>query len=140
MAETAKRIDCYYTTIPNKVGAAAKVLNALKEESTNLISFNGFTTGLGRAQLHFVASDPVAFLAAASKAEIKLVGPKVDFLIQGEDRVGSVADILSKLGQAQINVIDMQAIASSEGHYGCILSVEPKDIDKTAQALGVLTA
>ena len=71
------------------------------------------------------------------KVGIKLIGPKVAFIIQGEDRVGAIADILGKLGQAQINVTAMQAVASGEGHYGAILWVKPSDISKAAQALGV---
>ena len=65
------------------------------------------------------------------------MGPKVAFLIQGDERVGAVAEVLSKLGQAQINVTAMQAIASGEGRYGAILWVEPRNIGKAAQALGV---
>jgi predicted amino acid-binding ACT domain protein len=65
------------------------------------------------------------------------MGPKVAFLIQGDDRVGAVAEVLSKLGQAQINVTAMQVIASGEGRYGAILWVEPRNIGKAAQALGV---
>jgi len=84
-----------------------------------------------------VPSDRDAFLAAAQKATIKLVGPEVAFLIQGEDRVGTVAEVVSKLGQAQINLTAMQAIATGEGRYGAILWVEPRNIGKAAQALGV---
>ena len=98
---------------------------------------NGFPTSFGRAQIDFVPSDRDAFLAAAKKAGVKLVGPKAAFLIQGEDRVGTVAEVLSKLGQAQVNLTAMQAIASGEGRYGAILWVEPRNIGKAAQALGI---
>ena len=66
------------------------------------------------------------------------MGPKVAFLIQGEDRVGAVAGVLTKLEQAQINVTAMQAIATGEGRYGAILWVKPRNIGKATQALGVL--
>jgi hypothetical protein len=137
MADIVQRCVYYYTSIPNQVGAGAKILNSLKAEAISLVAFSGFPTGLMRDQLDFVATDRDAFLAAAKKAGIKLVGPKFAFLIQGEDRAGAVADVLSKLEQAQINITSIQAIASGEGRYGAILWVKPRDIDKAAQALGV---
>jgi hypothetical protein len=137
MANIVRRIEYYYTVVPNQAGAGAKVFNALKTGGVNLIALNGFPTSTRRAQLNFVPSNRDAFLTAVQKARIKLVGPKVAFLIQGEDRVGAVASVLSKLGQAQINVTAMQAIATGAGRYGAILWVKPRNVGKTAQALGV---
>ena len=137
MADVVRRIEYYYTVVPNRAGAGAKVFNALKAEGVNLVAVNGFPTSFRRAQIDFVPSDREAFLTAAQKAGIKLVGPKVAFLIQGEDRIGTVTEVLSKLEQAQINLTAMQAIATDEGRYGAILWVEPRNIAKTAQALGI---
>jgi hypothetical protein len=137
MADIIRRCEYYYTSIPNQAGAGAKILNALKTEAISLVALSGFPSGLGHAQLDFIVTDKDAFLAAAKKSGVKLIGPKVAFLAQGEDRVGSVADVLSKLQQAQINITSVQAIASGEGRYGALLWVKPQDIDKTAKALGV---
>ena len=137
MANIVRRVNYYYTEIPNRAGAGAKVLNALKAGGVNLIAYNGFPTSRRRAQLDFVPSDRDAFLAAARQAGIKLVGPKIAFLFQGEDRVGAVAGIVSKLGQARINITAMQATAAGEGRYGAILWVKPRNVVKAAQTLGV---
>ena len=101
-----------------------------------MIAFNGFPCSPRRVQFDFVPFDRDAFLNAAQKVGIKLVGPKEAFLIQGEDRVGAVADILSKLGEAKINVTAMQAIATGAARYGAILWVKPRNIVKSAQVLG----
>jgi hypothetical protein len=71
------------------------------------------------------------------KMGIKLVGPMDAFLIQGEDRVGAVADVLIKLGQAKINVTTMQAVATGAERYGAILWVKPRYVGKASQLLGV---
>jgi len=136
MAEKVQRIEYYYTIVPNKAGEGAKVFDALKGEGVNLVAYLGFPIGWRRAQLDFVPSNKDAFLAAVKKAGIKIVGPKVAFLIQGEDRAGAVADILGKLRQAQVNITAMQAVACGEGHYGAILWVKPKDIEGATRALG----
>lgn len=137
MADIVRRIEYYYTIVPNRAGAGAKVLNALKAGGVNLIAYNGFPTSPRRAQLAFVPVDRDAFLAAARQAGIKLVGPKIAFLFQGEDRVGAVAGIVSKLGQARINITAMQATAAGEGRYGAILWVKARNVGKAAQTLGV---
>jgi len=136
MADIVRRVEYYYTIVPHRTGGGAKVFKALKAEGVNLVALNGFPISVRRAQLDFVPSSQKAFLAAAKKARIKLVGPRVALLIQGEDRVGAVADILSKLGRARINVTAMQAIASGGGRYGAILWVKPRNIGKAAQVLG----
>ena len=137
MTEYVRRVEYYYTTVSNRPGEGARLFNALKAGHANLVAFNGFQTSARRAQIDFVPSDRDAFLAAAQRVGIKLIGPKTAFLIQGEDRVGAVADILTKLEQARINVIAMQAIASGTGHYGAILWVKPRNVNKAAQVLGV---
>ena len=137
MTNIVRRVDYYYTEIPNRAGAGAEVLNALKAGGANLFACNGFPSSARRAQLVFVPSDRNAFIATAQKEGIKLVGPKTAFLIQGEDRVGAVADVVNKLGQAQINITAMQATASGEGRYGAILWVKPRNVGKTAEVLGI---
>lgn len=136
MADVVQRVEYYYTEVPDRPGAGAKVLDALKAARVNLIAYTGFPTTTGRAQLDFVPSNRRAFLAAARQAGIKLVGPKIAFLIQGEDRVGAVADVVSKLGQARINVIAMNAVTAGRRRYGAILWVKPRDVGKAAQVLG----
>jgi hypothetical protein len=135
MADTVRRVEYYYVVVPNRAGAGAKVFNALKAEGVNLIAHNGFPISAGRAQLDFVPSNGRAFLAAARKAGIKLVGPKTAFLIQGDDRVGAVADIVSKLGKAHLNIVAMNAIAAGKRRYGAILWVKPGNVTKAAEIL-----
>ena len=137
MVNIVRRVDYYYTEIPNRAGVGAEVLNALKAGGVSLIVYNGFPASTQSAQLVFVPADRDVFLAAAQKAGIKLVGPNIAFLIQGEDRLGAVADVVSKVGQARINITAIQAIAAGEGRYGAIIWVKPQDVGKTAQILGV---
>ena len=136
MAGVVKRIEYYYTVVPDRAGAGANVLNALKAARVNLLAFKGFPSGAGRAQLDFVPSSQRSFQAAARKAGIRLVGPKTAFLIQGQDRVGAVADITSKLAQAHINVTAVDAIAAGQRRYGAILWVKPRKVGQAAKILG----
>jgi hypothetical protein len=132
-----ERVEYYYTVVPNKVGAGAKVFNELKAQDVSLLAFNGFPLSAQQSQLDLVPFSGVALVAAAKKAGIKLVGPKVAFLISEWEHLGAVADILSKIEQAGVNVTAMQAIETGDWRYGAIIWVKPSDIDKAAKALGI---
>lgn len=134
MAETIQRVQYFYAEIADKPGEGAKVLNLLKEEGVNLLAFTGFPKGR-RAQVDFIPADQAAFKAAAKKAKLKLVGPKTGFLILGDDRVGAIAEILSKLAEANINVTAVDAVAAGLGRYGAILWVKSRDVNKAAKVL-----
>lgn len=135
MADTIQRVQYFYTELPDKPGEGARILSMLKEEGINLLAFSGFPQGR-RAQLDFIPADQAAFKVAAKKAKVKLVGPKIVFLIQGDDRVGALTDILTRLAEAKINVTAVDAVAVSSGTYGALLWVKPRDAKKAAQLLG----
>ncbi len=135
MAAVVKKVEYFYTLVPNKAGQGARIFNALREEGVSLIAFTGFPLSKRRAQVDFVPSNQEVFLDAAKKAGIELVGPKVAFLVQGEDRVGAVAEMLSKLEKAHINVTAIQAVAAGAGRFGAIFWVRPRNIGKAAQIL-----
>lgn len=134
MAETIQRVQYFYAEIADKPGEGAKVLNMLREEGVNLLAFTGFPKGR-RAQVDFIPADQAAFKAAAKKARLKLVGPKTGFLILGDDRVGAIAEILSKLAESNINVTAVDAVAAGLGRYGAILWVKSHNVNKAAKVL-----
>lgn len=135
MADTVRLVEYFYVTAPNKPGEGARALNTLKEAGVNLLAFSGFPEGR-RAQLDFIPADPAAFKRAAKGAKWKVVGPKRGFLVQGDDRVGAVAELLERLGAAKINVSAIDALCVADGRYGAIFWVAPKDVKKAAALLG----
>src|SRR5712691_8473428 len=95
MADTIRQVDYFYVQVPHKAGEAAKALRALKDAGVNLLALSGFPEGR-RAQMDFIPADAVAFRNVAKANKWKLVGPKRGFLIQGDDRVGAVADLVGR--------------------------------------------
>ena len=134
MPDTIRVADYFYLTVPDKPGEGARVLNVLKDAGVNLLAFSGFPEGR-RTQLDVFPADPAAFKQAAKKAKWKVVGPKRGFLLRDDDRVGAVAELLERLGNAKINVTAIDAV-SVDGQYGAIFWVAPKDVKKTATLLG----
>jgi hypothetical protein len=139
MADTVRIVEYFYISAPNKAGEGARALTTLKDAGVNLLAFSGFPQGR-RAQMDFVPADPAAFKQAAKKAKWKVVGPKRGFLVQGDDRVGAVADLLERLGSAKINVTAIDAVSITGGRYGAIFWVAPNDVRKAAALLGASTS
>ena len=104
MDQTVRLADYFYLEVPERAGEGARVLAQLRETGVNLLAFSGFPAGR-RAQLDFIPDNPAAFRAAAKKAGVKLTGPKKVFLIQGEDRMGVMADLLGRLAAAKISAV-----------------------------------
>jgi hypothetical protein len=135
MADTVRSVDYYYVTVPDVPGEGQRILSALKASGVNLLAFLGFPEG-GQAQLDLVPEDPEALKTAAEQAGVTLSEAKRVFLIQGDDRVGAVADTMEKLAGANINVTAAAATGAGSGSYGMILWVSPADHDRAAATLG----
>jgi prephenate dehydratase len=137
MAETVEKVDYYYTSAPNKPGEGARLLGVLRQAGVSLVALHAFPSGR-KAQVDFVPADAAAFRAAAKAGKIKLSKPKTAFLVQGDDRVGAMADLLGRLAAAKINVTAVTGICAGMARYGAILWVKPRDVTRAAGALGAL--
>ena len=135
MAETIRKAQYFYITVPDNPGEGARALALLRDAGVNLLAFSGFPAGK-RAQLDFVPENPGAFRAAAKKAKWKVVGPKVAFLVEGDDRTGVCAELLGKLAAAKVNVTTTDAVVAGAGRFGAIVWVKPRDVNRAAKVLG----
>jgi hypothetical protein len=125
-----------YLFLPSRAGQGAGVLDALREAGVNLLAFSGFPAGRGRAQLDLVAENQAAVRRVARRNGWRLSANKRGFLIQGDDRVGAVAQHVRKLADAKINITAVDAVSAGGGRYGMILWVKPRDYARAARALG----
>ena len=136
MADTNRLVDYFYIEATDHPGEGARVLQHLKDAGVNLLVLHAFPAGR-RTQVDFVPTNAEAFKAAAKAAKWKVVGPKKGFVIEGEDRVGALADYFAPLGDAKINVTAVSAISAVPGRFGAILWVKARDVKRAAKALGV---
>jgi len=136
MADTVRGIDYYYVTVPDTPGEGQRILSSLKDGSVNLLAFLGFPLGGSQSQIDLVPEDPESLRDAAKGAGITLSGAKQAFLIQGDDRVGAVADVTAKLAEANINLTAAAAASAGSGRYGMIVWVPAAEYERAAEALG----
>jgi hypothetical protein len=136
MADTVRGVEYYYVTVPDEPGEGQRILSALKSSGVNLLAYLGFPLGGGQSQIDLVPDDPELLKDVAERAGITLSEAKRAFLVQGDDRVGAVADTTAKLAEANINVTAAAATGAGSGRYGMILWVAPADQETAADALG----
>jgi hypothetical protein len=136
MADTVRRVEYYYVTVPDSPGEGQRILSALKDSGVNQLAFLGFPLGGGQTQIDLIPEDPEALKAAAAQAGVTLSEAKRAFLVQGDDRVGAVADTTAKLAEANVNVTAAAATSAGSGRFGMILWVAQDDFDRAAEALG----
>lgn len=133
--DSIRVVDYFYVMAPDKPGVGAAMLDELRRSGVNLLVFSGFPSGR-QAQIDFVPENAQAFRDVAKRAKWKVKGPKRAFLVAGEDRTGAVAEIMTRLAEAKINVTAIDALCAGAGRYGAILWVAPRDVKKASQVLG----
>jgi len=136
VAEKVRSVEYYYATVPDEPGTGSKVLSQVQQAGVNLLACLAFPSEKGKTQIDLVPENAGALKDAAGKAGLKLTGPRKAFLVQGDDRVGAVAEVMRKLADARINITAAAAAAGGGGRYGMILWVAQGDHAKAAKALG----
>ncbi|MGH7023893.1 MAG: hypothetical protein ACREEB_09915 [Caulobacteraceae bacterium] len=129
-----RKASYYSTKVPQRPGAGAQLLAALKAAKVDLLAFTGFPAG-GGAQVDFIPKDNAKFMKAARKAKLKLSARKTVFLAQGNDKVGALTSILDRLARARINLVSLQAVTAGKRRYGAMFWVRAKDVAKASRAL-----
>ena len=135
MGDKLRKVDYFYTDIPNTPGQAAKIMAGLADAGVNLLAFSGFPDGR-RAQLDLVPEDSAKLKRAAKTMGLKLSAKKTGFLLTGDDRVGAVTALLGKLAGAKINVTAIDAVATGDGRFGALFWVKADKVAKAAKLLG----
>ncbi len=136
MADTVRSVEYYYVTVPDMPGGGQQILTALKDGGVNLLAFLGFPLSGGQSQIDLVPEDPESLREAAARAGATLSEAKRAFLIEGDDRVGAVADVTGKLAEANINLTAAAATRAGSGRFGMIVWVAAADYERAAEALG----
>ena len=136
MSDTIRQVDYYYIEVPDKVGEGAQILSALKQDGVNMLAYCGFPIAGNKAQIDIVPEDPEAFRKLATRLGWKLSDRKRAILVQGDDRVGAVADVLGKLAAQGISVVGSQAGSAGSGRWVMTLWVKPGDFRRASEVLG----
>lgn len=137
MAFRIRPVDYFYTTVKDEPGEAYKVLSLLAGLGVNLVAVTAIPFGPMNTQLTIFPEDTAQLRNVAQKSGIKLEGPQPALLVQGDDELGALAQVHSKLYMANVNIYASSGVADGKGHYGYIIYVRPDDFEHALAALNV---
>ncbi len=137
MASEIRRVDYFYTTLPDRPGEAYKLLSTLAEQGVDLLGFAAIPVGPGSTQLTLFPADDLSLRDAAGKAGMALEGPHPALIVQGDYDLADLARIHEQLFAANVNVFAVSGIASGRGGFGYLIYVKPEDYQRAAEAVGV---
>ena len=103
MAFEVRRVDYYYTVIPDVAEHAGRLLAELAGQGVNLLAFSAVPMGPARTELTLFPEDGAALEAAARHAGFALDGPHGAFLVQGDDELGALSRVHGLLSQAGVD-------------------------------------
>jgi hypothetical protein len=135
MAYNIRRVDYYYTSAEDQPGEAYKLLDILAKQGINLLAFTAVPTGPARTQLALFPEQGSKLEAVAARAGMQLDGPHSAILVQGDDKMGALAEIHEKLMRAGVNVYASTAVTDGKGCFGYLVYVRR---DEMNSALGAL--
>ena len=136
MADVIRTAQYFKVQIADKPGTLAGILAPLREAGGNLLAVHAFPRSR-RTQVDVVPEDPIAFKSIAKMHKLKIQGPRMCLLVDGDDRPGALSDLTYRLRLAKINMTAMTGLCAGQGRFGAILWVKPGDVKKAAKVFGV---
>jgi predicted amino acid-binding ACT domain protein len=136
MAHKIRRAEYYHTIVRDRPGEAYKILASLATVEVNLLAFGAVPLGPDRAQLTLFPDSIAKLAEVAEGLGLTLEGPHPAILVQGDDRLGALADVHGRLADESINVFASTGVTDGAGSYGYVLYVRPEEIDAACAALG----
>lgn len=135
MATTARRIQYFYATVRGESDEAYGLLTHLAEQGVNLVALNTVPMGPEATQLTLFPDDPMKLRNVAQEAGLALEGPHEALLVQGDDEIGAVAKLHSRLNRAGVNVYASNAVVDGRGFFGYVLYLRGEQAERAAAAL-----
>jgi hypothetical protein len=132
-----RRIDYFYATVRDQPEEAYKLLTTLADLGVGLAAFTAVPFGPSHTQLTLFPEDSARLASEARHAGLVLDGPHPALLAQGDDELGALADLHTKLSQARVNVYASTGLVDGRGSFGYIIYVRPEECDRAVAALGL---
>jgi len=137
MAFEIRRVDYYYSVVPDVPEHAGRLLSELAGQGINLLAFSAVPMGPARTELTLFPEDGAALEAVARRAGFTLDGAHPALLVQGDDELGALSRVHARLTQAGVDVFASTGVTDGRGGFGYVIYVRPEHFEQAAAALGV---
>jgi hypothetical protein len=130
-----RKVEYYNIVVQGHVAEGSKLLTTIADAGVDFLAYKATPLEQNRTQFTLFAIDGSKMTAGAMKAGLKLSGPYSAVIITGDEEPGALAEIYSKLFQADIQVEESNGIAHINGGYGVVLHLKHEDCDRAMAAL-----
>jgi hypothetical protein len=135
MAINVQAVEYFYASVENEPGKAYELLAQLASEDVNLLAFSAVPFGPNHVQLTIFPERGRDFQAFAGRSGWTVTGPQHAILIQGDDRLGALAEIHRKLRDAGVRIYASSGVTDGQGRYGYVIYTSEGDHLAAAKAL-----
>jgi len=135
MSLSVRTVEYFYTRIKDEPGKAYELLARLASEEINLRAFSAVPFGPNHVELTIFPERSEDLLELAKKLGWTITGPQHACLVQGDDRLGALADIQKALLDAGVEIYASTGITGGDGHYGYLIYVKEEHHRMAAKAL-----
>ena len=137
MATKVRKVQYFYATVRGEPEEAFAVLTHFAGQGVNLLALNSVPMGPDSTQFTLFPEEPSRLAETARAANLALDGPHHALLVQGDDEIGAVSKVHSRLHQAGVEVYASNAVTDGRGHFGYVLYLRAADAERAAAALNV---
>jgi hypothetical protein len=135
MAIKVRKAQYFYATVRGEPDEAFAVLTHFAKQGVNLLALNSVPMGPDSTQFTLFPEEPARFIETARAASLALDGPHHALLVQGDDEIGVVARLHSRLHKAGVDVYASNAVSDGRGYFGYVLYMRAADAERAAAAL-----
>ncbi|MEJ2287830.1 MAG: hypothetical protein P8Y02_04135 [Deinococcales bacterium] len=136
MPVSVHRVRYYYATVEEIPGQTYAILSQLAACGVNLLAFTAAPVGPKHVQWSFFPADTKEFEDVAHDIGLPVLAIQDAILVQGDDRLGALAELHEKLCDAKVEVYATSGVTAGGERFGYVIYVKPDEIDRAAAALG----
>ena len=135
MAITIRAVEYFYIRVENEPRKAYELLARLSSEDIQLLAFSAVPFGPNHVELTIFPERSSNFQSLAERTGWLFTGPQHAILIQGDDRLGALADVNRKLSEAGVKIYASSGVTDGQGRYGYVIYTAEGDHSLAAKAL-----
>ncbi len=137
MKARIRSVPYYYARIEGDPDQAYTWLEELASAKVDLLAFSALPYGPNHVEVTLFPVDRRELERSALARGVELVGPYHAFLIQGDDRLGALAEIHKDLRDTGVKVYASTGVTDGQGRFGYIVYVRELDFEAAERVLDV---
>jgi hypothetical protein len=139
MSLRLRNVEYFYIRVHDVAEKAYEILAQLASEEVNILAFSAVPYGPNHVELTVFPDRPENFVHVAQNLGWTVTGPQHACLVQGDDHLGTLAEIHQVLVGAGVSIYASSGVTDGSGHFGYVIYFKEEDHQRAAKALEAVT-